>query len=70
MNQCSNESTLLHSLFLVHLFDILRKRQIMLPILVLFFQRIVDHLQMFFVTQEIGIAGVDKKRFDIVMYWV
>ena len=40
----------------------------MLPNIIIFIQCIQYHLQMFFITQEIGIAGVDENGFDIVLF--
>ncbi len=39
----------------------------MLPIIIFFFQRIKDHLHVLFITKKIGIAGINKKCFDIVL---
>ena len=54
--------------FTLHLcVKFLWQRNIMLPILIFFIQRINDRLQMQIITQEIGIAGVNEERFDIVL---
>ena len=39
----------------------------MLPIGILFVQGIYHDLQVFFITQEIGIGSIHKQRFDIVL---
>ena len=40
----------------------------MLAIIVVFFQGIEYYLQMFFIAEEIGISGIDKKCFYIVLF--
>ena len=39
----------------------------MLPLRVILVQRINNYLQVFFIAQEIGIGGIHKKRFHIVL---
>ena len=40
----------------------------MLSALIIFLERIGNHLEMFFIAQKIGIARIDKQRFDIVLF--
>ena len=47
--------------------DILRQRNIVLPVLIVFIQCIDDHLQMFFIAYEVRIAGIYKKCFYIML---
>ena len=42
----------------------------MLPALILFFQRICNYLEVFFIAQEIGIAGIYKQRFYVVLFYI
>jgi len=46
------------------------KSEVMLSMIIIFFQSIDDHLQMFFITEEIGIWGIDEKCFDIMVFYV
>ena len=40
----------------------------MLPLFIIFFQCIQDHLEVFFVAKKVSIRGIYKKGFDIVLF--
>src|SRR5690242_4760855 len=42
----------------------------MLPVIIIFFKRITDHLQMFFIAEKICIAGINKQCFYIVLAYI
>ena len=50
------------------MFPLLWQRKIMLPFLIIPFQRIQNYLQMFLITQKIRLARINKQRLQILLF--
>ena len=42
----------------------------MLPLIIILVKRIDDHLKVFGIAQEIGIAGIDEQGFYVMLFYI